>query len=386
MKAALATQFTITQCQEKYYTKTAFATILRRYAAAFGQLTLCVPFRQTMQVESVLEDITELVYKILPISRNESILGLKNKQMRQVIEACDLTIVRCHSFVAFRASDLSHRVGKPVLAEAMACPWDGMWNHGILGKLIAPYMFFKMKQVMYRADYAIYVTERFLQHRYPCRNPSVGVSNVALPPLSGQVLTRRLEKIRNQDGKKITLMTCAAVNVLHKGQHFVIRAIPKLNAIGIRTVYFCVGQGDSSYLRKVAKENGVEDQVVFTGVLPHNQVFDILDQCDIYVQPSLQEGLPRALIEAMSRGCPSIGARTAGIPELLPDECIVPRKSVSEIAECIRTMLDTGLEGFAKQNYERAKSFSSEILDARRNAYFDRIRKELVSENKGESI
>lgn len=386
MKAVLASQFTITRCQGKYYTKAAFASILRRYAEAFGRLTLCVPFRRAGQVEEIWEDISETVDLIVPVSRNESILGLKKNEMRRAIQECDLTIARCHSFVAFRASDLAHRAGKPVLAEAMACPWDALWNHGVKGKLLAPYMFFKMKRVMGRADYAIYVTDQFLQRRYPCSNPSIGVSNVALPPASSQILCRRMKKIAEQDFKRITLMTCAAVDVRYKGHEFVIRAIPQLNARGIRAVYYCVGQGDPSYLKKLAKENRVEDQIIFTGAVPHNQIFDLLDQCDIYLQPSLQEGLPRALIEAMSRGCPSIGARTAGIPELLPQECLVARKAVSEIAERICAMLEAGLAEYAEQNFARAKQFSSQILDTRRNAYFGKIRRELAGQDKGEPV
>lgn len=386
MRAVLATQFTITQCQGKYYTKAAFATILRRYAAGFGRLTLCVPFRQMDEPEDIWEDVSDAVALIIPVSRNESILGLKRKEMRQAIRECDLTIIRCHSFVAFQASDLAHREGKPVLAEAMACPWDALWNHGLEGKLLAPYMFFKMKRVMWRADYAVYVTEHFLQHRYPCENPSIGVSNVDLLPISGEILARRIGKIVTQNPKQIVLMTCAAVNVAHKGQQFVIRALPLLNERGIHAVYYCVGQGDPTRLKKLAKECGVESQVVFTGVIPHDDIFSLLDGCDIYLQPSLQEGLPRALIEAMSRGCPAIGARTAGIPELLPQECLVPRKSVTEIADRICDMLDHGLKEYAIQNFQCAGQLSAETLDARREAYFTKIREDLLDKHKEERV
>ena len=386
MRTVLATQFTITQCQDRYYTKTAFADILRRYAEAFGKLTLCVPFRRAERPDEIWADVSDAVGRIIPVSRNESILGLKRNEMRRAIRESNLVIVRCHSFVAFQAADLANREKKPVLAEAMACPWDALWNHGIKGKLLAPYMFLKMKQVMRRADYALYVTEHFLQRRYPCPNLSVGVSNVALPPASVRILSRRLKKIEGQDRKTITLMTCAAVNVQHKGQQFVIRAIPFLDARGIRAVYYCVGQGDPGRLKKLAEKTGVEDQVVFTGAVPHDQIFDLLDQCDIYLQPSLQEGLPRALIEAMSRGCPCIGAKTAGIPELLPPECLVSRRAVGEIADRICEMLKDGLEGYAKQNYRRAGEFASCFLDERRNAFFDRIRQDTAGRNEEESV
>lgn len=382
MKVLLATQFSIVPYDGRYYTKSAFAEILRRYGAAFGPLTLCVPVKQTYS--PLMEDVTQAVSEIVPISRNESILCRKRREITHAVKESDLVIVRCHAFIAFWASDLAHRFGKPVLAEAMSCPWDAMWNHGLMGKLIAPYMFLKMRQVMARADYALYVTQEFLQRRYPCKNLWIGASNVALPAPSEGILIQRLMHITAQDPTCVTLMTCAAVNVAHKGHRFVVRAIPRLNAMGIRVRYFCVGQGDPSALQSLAEECGVSEQVVFTGVLPHDEIFSMLDTCDIYVQPSLQEGLPRALIEAMSRGCPCIGARTAGIPELLPEECLVPKRSAEAIADTVSAMLRAGLAQYAEKNCQRALEYQSQILDARRSAFFDRIRQEVKGDSEGE--
>ena len=51
-----------------------------------------------------------------------------------------------------------------------------------------------------------------------------------------------------------------------------------------------------------AKKMNVSNFIQFDGTLPSGQkVYDWLDEVDIYLQPSFQEGLPRALIEAMSR-------------------------------------------------------------------------------------
>lgn len=373
MKALLASQFSVVQYHDRYYTKSAFASILRRYAAAFGALTLCVPLKQENAYSPIMEDISETVAQIVPVSRNESILNQKKREMTDAIRRCDLVIARCHSFIAFRASDLAHRFKKPVLAEAMSCPWDAMWYRSFIGKCAAPYMFLKMRAVMLKANYAVYVTREFLQHRYPCRRPSIGVSNVELPPASEEILMRRLDHIASHGRSQLILMTCAAVNVVHKGHRYVIQALQHLKSIGIRPLYYCVGQGDPTALKNIAEKYGVADQVVFTGVLPHEEVFRALDSCDIYIQPSLQEGLPRALIEAMSRGCPCVGAKTAGIPELLPDKCIVPKKSAEAIAKVVFSMAHDDLSLYAKENYKTALSFQKELLDARRAAYFEMI-------------
>lgn len=174
----------------------------------------------------------------------------------------------------------------------------------------------------------------------------------------------------------LKIVTTAAVNVRYKGQQYVIQAIPKLNKIGIRVEYHIIGEGDSSYLRDVAKRCGVEDQVVFQGRLPLKEVFNLLDEVDVYIQPSLQEGLPRSVIEALSRGCLAIGARTAGIPELLEDEYVVRRKSVKDIVNCLSYISNlTSLEKCrtAKRNFYEAKKYCNDVLDATRGAYYESI-------------
>src|SRR5690606_42058407 len=99
------------------------------------------------------------------------------------------------------------------------------------------------------------------------------------------------------------------------------RALARLRQIGLDGFrYEIVGGGDQSYLRKIARKYGVADPVDFLGRITRKEVFQWLDKIDLYIQPSKTEGLPRALIEAMSRGLPCLGTRVGGIPELLTDE------------------------------------------------------------------
>ena len=99
-----------------------------------------------------------------------------------------------------------------------------------------------------------------------------------------------------------------------------------------------------------------------------------MDEADIYIQPSLQEGLPRSMIEAMSRGCVCLGARTAGIPELINDEFVFRRKSVKDIAKYIKKVCeDTDIEYECMRNYQKAKEYEDTVLQKRRNAFYSEI-------------
>ena len=279
-------------------------------------------------------------------------------------------IVRAPSGSGTIAADYCHAHGIPYLAEAVGCPWDSLWNHSWKGKALAPRVWKQFRRTMRNADYAVYVTSEFLQGRYPTNGKSAAISDVELQPMDDAILEKRLEKIRNHSGK-IKLATAAAVNAAYKGQQFVIEALAKLKAQGDTNFeYHLAGGGDPSALRDLAERLGVANQVIFEGSLPHDAMFAWLDEMDLYIQPSLQEGLPRAVVEAMSRGLPALGAHTGGIPELLGEECIFPRKGVDTIAEKLSQLSLKQMIPMAESNFVHAKMFQKELLEKKRFEFY----------------
>ena len=375
MKMLIALDASIHLCKGRYYYVTQVYTIMKNYYDSFGPLTICGRLKKDESLSASFIDVTDMIEEYIEIgSLYKTMLHGYNNKIRRAAEKCDIIVGRCNGIVAYRAADVAKRLKKPFYAEIMSCAWDAYWNHGIVGKLVAPYMFLKMKSVVKNADYALYVTSEFLQNRYPCKNPSVGISNVLIENVDERALELRNEKINNCDFKNITLMTTAAIDVRYKGQEYVIKAIPMLNKAGIRVKYMLVGGGDESFLRSVAKSCGVEDQVEFLGRRPLPEVFEIADKADIYVQPSLQEGLPRSVIEAMSRACPAVGAKTAGIPELISEECVVKRKSAKDIADTIiRIYNKDKMTELSKMNFERSKGYLNDILSEKRNKYYEMV-------------
>ena len=88
--------------------------------------------------------------------------------------------------------------------------------------------------------------------------------------------------------------------------------------------------------------------------------------------------MPRAVIEALSRACPVMGARTAGIPELMDDECVFERASAESIAKTAMVILKNGLDGYAKRNFEHSKLFLNDTLNKRRNEFYKQIRNRVI--------
>lgn len=127
-------------------------------------------------------------------------------------------------------------------------------------------------------------------------------------------------------------------------------------------------------------KNGVADRVVFKGQMKHQQVLEWIDSLDIYIQPSMQEGLPRALIEAMSRACPAIGSSTGGIPELLPSDAIFKRGNVDSLIKTFKTIIESDLDAKAKVNFNKAKEYELEKLNSRRNVVYEQFKNYIINE------
>ncbi len=109
----------------------------------------------------------------------------------------------------------------------------------------------------------------------------------------------------------------------HKAQHVLIDACARLRDRGIDFQCEVIGEGPKrQLLEQRIREAGLEDRVKLLGKRYHHEVFEHLSECDLFVMTSVVEGMPIALMEAMSLGVPVIATRVGGIPELLADgEC-----------------------------------------------------------------
>jgi glycosyltransferase involved in cell wall biosynthesis len=160
------------------------------------------------------------------------------------IKNTDFLVIRLPSVIGILSIEIARKMNKPFLIELVGCPWDAYWNHSWKGKLVAPFMWHATKKAVKNAPYVLYVTNEFLQHRYPTTGRNIGCSNVALPTLDESVLEIRLHKIKQMTKHKpIVLGTTAAVNVRYKGQEYVIHAIAELNKQGYNFEYRLVGGG-----------------------------------------------------------------------------------------------------------------------------------------------
>lgn len=296
--------------------------------------------------------------------------------IRKSVDDADIVVARIPSLIARWAVGYAKEMGKPYIVECVACNWDALYNHKWYVKATAPYYFLAQRKVIKEAPFVIYVTRDFLQRRYPTRGESFSISNVELAQTDEHVLQKRVEKIVNwnRQSAPMKLVTVASVATPYKGQADIIAALRVLKENDLACEYHLVGDGDPQRLKQSALREGVSDLIYFHGAIPHSKIFSILDAMDIYVQPSKQEGLPRAVIEAMSRGMPALGAETGGIPELLSANRIFPPGDVPAAARIIEEMMTSAdLSKEAKANFNASTQYSIEHLERKRQEAFSRF-------------
>ena len=137
---------------------------------------------------------------------------------------------------------------------------------------------------------------------------------------------------RRQGGLRVL---CVARLIRRKGVEHLIAAAARLGDVpGLRVTI--VGTGDrEGPLRVLAREAGLAGRVTFTGRVPHGDLPDCYRDSDVFVMPSLNEGMSNTALEAMACGLPVLMTDTGGTTELLHDGAngfLIAKRSPEDIA------------------------------------------------------
>lgn len=127
-------------------------------------------------------------------------------------------------------------------------------------------------------------------------------------------------KLRDQLGAGTfrPLWVCPARLETQKGHATLVDALTRVKSKGIEFVAVLAGEGSlRDALAARIREAGLSDRVHMPGVV--EPLGPLLSACDACVLPSLWEGLPLVVLEALARGKPVVASRVGGIPEAVED-------------------------------------------------------------------
>lgn len=219
--------------------------------------------------------------------------------------------------------------------------------------------------------------------------PGVGIDLKKVCQMTKEKITEKRHELGIADGTIVLLS--AGEFIKRKNHESVIRAMVKLQDLPL--VYVICGHGElETYLKELAEELGVKERILFAGY--RSDIFEIYQTADLYVFPSYQEGLPMALLEAMSSGLPVVCSDIRGSRDLM--EMSIAGQENAEWKSCdggamvkraddveayvkaIRWCLENQerLQQAGRRNAEEAKKFTLACVEANMRKIYERLERE----------
>jgi glycosyltransferase involved in cell wall biosynthesis len=189
---------------------------------------------------------------------------------------------------------------------------------------------------------------------------------------------RRRAAARAAIGVPPDLPLLVAVGNLYpvKDHATLLRALSRLPAARIAIA----GRGqEEERLRQLAAELGLADRVQLLGL--RDDVETVLAAADVFVQPSLSEGLPLAVLEAMASALPIVATRVGGIPEAIVDGetgLLVPPGDPAALAAALARVLDRPDQAASLGSAARRRAVAAFSVD-RMTDHYERLYQRLAS-------
>lgn len=160
-----------------------------------------------------------------------------------------------------------------------------------------------------------------------------------------------------------------------KALSYLITAMEHLNDIKLAII----GDGpERENLKALSLNLGLNNRVFFFGQVDHSMIWNYLQRAEVFVLPSLSEGTPRAILEAMACGLPIVATNVGGIPEVITDGVngfLVTPRDEKALAKAIQKVLtDENFRNRAStKNRNLAKQYSMRIIGQRMFNYLKSI-------------
>lgn len=190
-----------------------------------------------------------------------------------------------------------------------------------------------------------------------------------------------MENTLSKETGNFIILTVAGI-IEHKGQLEVVKGIPQVLKDYPDTMFIFVGPIRSpTYLNSIlsiAESLGVQNHIQITGEVPEEKLHEFYEMCDIYIQPSYQEGFCITIMEAMAHGKPVIGTAVGAIPDFIKGErgILLTSPSPKLISEALVFLLSN--ESKREEYGENGKNFiintySAEMMASKTAQIYEEI-------------
>ncbi len=154
-----------------------------------------------------------------------------------------------------------------------------------------------------------------------------------------------------------------------KGQRYLVEAVQRIIRERKNILCVIVGAGKvRTALERQIRSLGLEDYILLAGGKPHDEIPLWMNACDLFVLPSLNEGNPTVMFEALGCGKPFVGTKVGGVPEVIASDdygLLVEPADSEDLAEKILIALDREWDREAILEYAQRytwKNIAKEIM------------------------
>lgn len=173
-------------------------------------------------------------------------------------------------------------------------------------------------------------------------------------------------ELKIQDTENITLFV-GSLKVV-KGVEYLIEAMNIVKERNQNVQLLIAGDGEQKErLKKLSEKLDVEDSIKFLGRVESSKIPEYMVASDVFVLPSLSEGLPVVVLEAMASGLPIIATKVRGVPEIVEDGqngFLVDPKNPEQIAEKILFLMSHNnvRENISVNNKKDSEKYSWDLI------------------------
>lgn len=299
---------------------------------------------------------------------------IKNILLKR-IKAAQAVLIKPSSRKGMMAIEICKKLDKPYMIEVTGDIELTLKNHkNILKRLYAPFLYNQILKSIKDCKFGLYVTRFYLQSKFPIEGTQCGCTDTYIPNPKRDILDKRLEHISEiKNTSKINIGLIASYHDNRKGIDTAIKAMKELNKENVYLHILGLGtENDRNYWYKMAEEYGIKSKLVFDKSLSTTQeVLEWDDTMDIIILPSRSEGLPRCIVEAISRACPCIISNVCGMPELVKDSWLHDPEDYKRLALLLESMLSNRDEmlSAAKDNFLNSFNYTKDVLKERRDNF-----------------
>lgn len=309
------------------------------------------------------------------------------KIIKRTVKKNDCIIFRAPSPISLIAYPIIKRSKKPFAVELMMNPYTAYSKEALnhyAQPIIQHFITKQTKDICLTANGVSYVTERVLQNLYPCKAILQNEQDNRYFTASYSTITLHEEDFYYKDwGQKtnedpIVLIHSGKMEDYRKGQTTFIRMLEKIVNHGYNVKAIMIGDGSKSKeFKDLAVKLNVIDRIEFTGWLAgFDLVKEQLRRADIFVFPTIGEGLPRSVIEAMANGLVCVSSPVDGVIELLESDVLAKYDDVDGFVKIVEELIENKerMMVISEENTNKARKYNEKNIAARRYEFYMKLK------------